>query len=101
MNGNGATYWDDGTLESGIYIDGEFYSGFYIDYPGEIIWQVSTEPTASPTSGKTYVGNKKSKKFHYSWCEGVATMKEENKIILESRDEAIVLGYAPCGTCKP
>ena len=48
-----------------------------------------------------YIGNKKSKKFHYPYCSGVQTMKEKNKVVLESREKAIAQGYAPCGQCHP
>ena len=48
-----------------------------------------------------YVGNKNSKKFHYSWCSSVSDMKEKNKITFHSREEAISDGYEPCKKCKP
>ena len=43
--------------------------------------------------------NKKSKKFHLESCASLPD--EENRIYLEDREEAISLGYTPCGTCKP
>lgn len=48
-----------------------------------------------------YVGNKNSKKFHYSWCSSVSDMKESNKKIFNSRDDAIKAGYTPCKKCNP
>lgn len=48
-----------------------------------------------------YIGNKNSKKFHYPECSSVSAMKEKNKILLYSRDEAIDKGYKPCGNCEP
>lgn len=36
-----------------------------------------------------YVGNKETKKFHYSRCSSVADMNEKNKITFHSREEAI------------
>lgn len=48
-----------------------------------------------------YIGNKKSKKFHYPYCPGVQSMKEKNKVVLSTREEAIQMGYDPCGSCNP
>ena len=52
-------------------------------------------------SEATYIGNKNSKKFHYSSCSSVKDMAEHNKIGIEERDDAISAGYSPCGRCKP
>ncbi|NLZ55662.1 MAG: hypothetical protein GX900_03245 [Clostridiaceae bacterium] len=67
------------------------------------------EPTPTPNpeektpSEKTkYIANKNTKKFHYSHCSSVKTMKESNKWHFEgTRDELIAQGYAPCKICKP
>lgn len=48
-----------------------------------------------------YIGNVKSRKFHFPTCKGVATMSEKNKVEFHSREEAISLGYEPCGQCQP
>ena len=49
-----------------------------------------------------YIGNKKSKKFHYPSCSGVETMAEKNKLYFNgSRDELIEQGYDPCKICNP
>lgn len=48
-----------------------------------------------------YVGNKKSKKFHYPDCQGAQNMKEKNRIEFENREDAVALGYEPCGSCHP
>ena len=53
------------------------------------------------TENVAYVGNKKSKRFHYPSCSGVTSMSEKNKVELHSREEAISLGYEPCGQCQP
>lgn len=46
-----------------------------------------------------YIGNKNSKKFHTEDCSSLPG--ENNRVYLESREEAISLGYEPCGSCKP
>lgn len=59
------------------------------------------KPSSSNTSGTTYIGNRNTKKFHYSWCSSVDQMKEKNKVSLSSRDAAISKGYVPCKRCDP
>ncbi|WMJ78737.1 MULTISPECIES: thermonuclease family protein [unclassified Sedimentibacter] len=48
-----------------------------------------------------YIGNTNSKKFHRPDCSSVEKMSKNNKIIFNSRTEAIDQGYGPCGICKP
>lgn len=50
-------------------------------------------------SAVIYIGNKNSKKFHTEDCSSLPS--ENNRVYLESREEAISLGYEPCGSCKP
>ena len=49
----------------------------------------------------TYIGNKNTKKFHYSGCSSVSDMKSKNKVEFNSRDKAISQGYVPCKRCNP
>ena len=58
-------------------------------------------PAADGIHKSAYVGNAKSHIFHEASCESSSKMKEAHKVTLETRDEAIELGYAPCGICKP
>ena len=48
-----------------------------------------------------YIGNKSSHKLHYPDCVGVMNMKEENKVVFTSREDAISLGYSSCQICNP
>ena len=58
-------------------------------------------PSVAVTS-YTYIGNKKSKKFHYPTCSSVGSMNESNKLYFEgSRNELIEMGYVPCQRCHP
>ncbi len=60
----------------------------------------AVKQTATPALTETYyIGNKNSKKFHYSTCTGLP--KEENRVEFDSRETAINNGYSPCGICKP
>lgn len=46
-----------------------------------------------------YIGNVKSKKFHYPTCHSLPA--EHNREYLSSRKEAISKGYSSCGNCCP
>lgn len=64
---------------------------------GRGLWgYTEEEPKAA-----VYIGNRSSKKFHLPYCEGIARMKEENKVDFSSRGEAVKAGYNPCGICNP
>ena len=50
----------------------------------------------------SYVLNVNTHVFHYSDCTSVTQMSEKNKAVFEgTREDAIALGYSPCGRCKP
>ena len=75
--------------------------GVMIDYATGNSYEVS-EPETEEFIKYSYVGNKNSGKLHYDYCSSVKSMKESNKEYLEcTRDEAINMGYSPCGICKP
>lgn len=52
------------------------------------------------TKGK-YIGNKNSHVFHLPSCSGVKSMSEKNKVLFDSREEAVAQGYTPCSQCNP
>lgn len=47
----------------------------------------------------TYIGNVKSHVFHRSDCSSLPA--EKNRILFDSREQAIEYGYHPCGSCNP
>lgn len=51
------------------------------------------------TNVEKYSGNKNSKIFHKGDCS--STIKDSNKILFKTRDEAISEGYRPCKRCNP
>ncbi len=69
---------------------------FYYDNEEDV-----SSPTQFDTSTISYVGNKNSKKFHLSTCDGANNMNEENKVKFDSREDAVENGYSPCKTCNP
>lgn len=57
---------------------------------------------AGDASDYDYILNINSEKFHYGNCQGVSDMKEHNKEYFKgTREDAMELGYEPCGSCKP
>lgn len=60
-----------------------------------------TTTVAMPV-GTDYIGNKNTKKFHYTYCKSVKQMSEKNKYYFTgTREEMINKGYDPCGNCNP
>lgn len=62
-----------------------------------------TNPTQQPEEKYTgeafYIGNLNTKKFHRPSCSGLP--KEENRVIFETREDAVNAGYDECGNCRP
>lgn len=74
----------------------------YIPPPSqEIQPSPATQQTLSDLSKANYIGNSNSLKFHQPSCPNIAQMKEEHKIPLSSREEALNAGYVPCPICNP
>lgn len=48
-----------------------------------------------------YIGNTRSKKFHYSHCSTIKNPNASHFVGFNSRDEAIAAGYVACKRCKP
>lgn len=48
---------------------------------------------------ESYIGNKNSEIFHREDCS--STVSEQNRVYLQSRDEAISEGFRPCKVCNP
>jgi hypothetical protein len=59
---------------------------------------ISSAPSAS--TDKLFVASKNGTKYHYPWCSGAATIKEENKIWFSSKEQAEAAGYQPAANCK-
>ena len=60
---------------------------------------VVTQTPNNDNSQGSYIGNKKSKKFHYPTCHSLPA--EHNQVIFSSREEAISQGFSSCGNCHP
>ena len=75
----------------------------YVDGTSWISEQSDVQPEAELQDSRlTYILNTNKKKFHYPDCPSVKDTKEKNKkLFTGSRNDAIELGYSPCGKCKP
>lgn len=47
-----------------------------------------------------FVASKNGTKYHYPWCSGAQSIKEENKIWFSTAEEAQKAGYEPASNCK-
>lgn len=56
---------------------------------------------ASPASEGAYVASKNSKKFHKGSCKNGMKIKESNKVIFKTREDAVASGRTPAADCKP
>lgn len=67
----------------------------------------STASTSSENTGETrdaaiaysYIGNKRTKKYHYPFCSYLPY--NNNQIVFPSAEEAEAQGYDPCRRCNP
>lgn len=76
------------------------------DLLGSIVFRtdghtLSVTAAVTPKVEAVYIGNRNSMKFHYPACESVTDMAESNKVPLNSRNDALSLGFTPCGRCRP
>ena len=57
---------------------------------------------SEPAEKQSYVLNTNTHRFHYPYCSSVEDMKDSNKEdFFGTREEAMALGYKPCGNCNP
>lgn len=65
--------------------------------------QTTKQPTTvnqNQLSGAGFVASKNGTKYHYPWCSGAQSIKEENKIWFSTTEEARQAGYTPASNCK-
>lgn len=57
-------------------------------------------PSSIGASDKMFVASKNGAKYHFPWCSGAQSIKEENRIWFSSKEEAESKGYTPAANCK-
>lgn len=60
----------------------------------------ATNPTNNPAI-QTYIGNIGTKKFHMPDCASAKSIQKEKRVEFQTRLEAVLHGYEPCGRCNP
>lgn len=86
-----------------ISTDGQTYD---INVKEPYQYNPQKEPTeeddeSEPATAGTFVGSKKSDRYHYPTCRHASSILSANEIWFDSVQEAKAAGYVPCGTCKP
>ena len=56
---------------------------------------------SSASNATEYWASAKAEKFHLPTCEWAEKISDDNKIIYQTRDDAIEDGKVPCGACNP
>lgn len=104
MHGSGAIYWEDGSLEIGEYENGHFIKGMY-NYDGASMAIYESDQIIKDDKEQQekvlYIGNKGSGIFHRHDCEYAEKMREYNRVEIETRQDAVELGFTPCRRCQP
>lgn len=60
-----------------------------------------TRAPSEPTPEVTFVGSKGSKVFHRSDCSHAARIRDGNRVVFQTAEEAKRQGRRPCRTCMP
>lgn len=88
-------------VQPGITIDYETGES-WLSEDGDETKSNEKETESKADAQENYILNTSSRKFHYSSCSGVASMKAQNKEeYIGSRTDLTAQGYEPCGNCKP
>lgn len=61
----------------------------------------SQQSSEGSSSSGVYWASSKSNKFHNPGCEWAQKISSKNKVVFNSREEAINSGYVPCSVCNP
>ena len=69
----------------------------------EIVYPPQGKETDGEVLGvKSYgfVASKNGSSYHLPWCAGAQTIRDENKVFFDTKEEAERAGYHPAGNCK-
>lgn len=62
---------------------------------------VNTQNSSSHNSASEYWASAKTDKFHLPTCEWAEKISDNNKVVYQSRNDAIADGKQPCSVCNP
>jgi len=64
-------------------------------------YQIEDRVTPTPIDKRVVASKKSSSRlYHFTWCSGAKSIKEENKLWFSSEEEAIGAGYKLSGNCR-
>ncbi len=95
-----------GVLASGMFSSNSTSDGSTVNHDEEVVKpQVdsadSKNTTSSDETPSEYWASAKTDKFHLPDCEWAEKISDDNKIIYQSREDAIADGKEPCSVCNP
>lgn len=98
-------FWDDAFLVVAIFLIalasfglGRLSVLYEANEPLRVVQIEEEAPAVTAETGK-YVASISGSRYHLPWCPGAQSIKEENKIWFETRDDAEVAGYTPAVNC--
>jgi hypothetical protein len=62
-------------------------------------WCAILEPAGQTAGTGSFIGNKRSRKFHLSSCRMLPA--EKNRVYFQTKEQAVKESYEPCKMCKP
>lgn len=67
----------------------------------ENIATTSSQPaTLTANTEKIFVASRNGKKYYYAWCDSAQKIKESNRVLFSTKEEAEKAGYEPAANCK-
>ena len=88
--------------ENAVYTKEDMLAAYELGYSRGYQDAGGSAGAVADTASCDYILNTNTYKFHCPDCSSVLDMAEKNKeYFTGTRDEAIAMGYKPCGRCRP
>lgn len=65
------------------------------------LWGLKDDLGSSASSKGAFLGSTSSNKYHFPECDWAQRIAPSKQVWFQSRSEAALTGYEPCGTCSP
>ena len=98
-----------GSFELGRLSNGGKSGGIKIEYPREAEKQengailgaeYNAQAASAVSTGKNFFASTRGTKYYPAGCSAGASLKEENKVWFDTREEAEAAGYELSGSCR-
>ena len=90
-----------GAFASGVFTSNDSPDDNSVETSEPISEDSVNDSSSSESAATEYWASAKAEKFHLPDCEWAQKISEDNKIIYDSREDAIADGKIPCGACNP